>query len=171
MTAFRASQYGLRCTSPTSQYPLQGLESDVMGLPRDVSSGATVVGFTAAHPLSADHPHHTLPYANHAPRCESGRSQRTMGSLAGFPWLGECSSISITLLLLSQETAGGVMSPYTHHIGFPYNICVFHTRASNRAQHARMRQGKHAGGCHCWHAPLRLRLPLPLPNVARCAAR
>ena len=103
-----------------------------MGLPRDVSSGATVVGFTAAHPLSADHSHHTLPYANHAPRCESGRSQRTMGSLAGFPWLGEYSSISITLLLLSQETAGGVMSPYTHHIGFPYNICVFHTRASNR---------------------------------------
>ena len=95
--------------------------------------GATCVGFTAAHPLSADHPHHTLPYANHAPRCESGRSQRTMGSLAGFPWLGECSSISITLLLLSQETAGGVMSPYTHHIGFPYNICVFHTRASNRS--------------------------------------
>ena len=30
-------------------YLLQGLESEGMGLPRDVSSGATCVGFTAAH--------------------------------------------------------------------------------------------------------------------------
>ena len=30
-------------------YLLQGLESEGMGLPRDVSSGAICVGFTAAH--------------------------------------------------------------------------------------------------------------------------
>ena len=57
-------------------------------------------------PLCADHSHHTVPYADHAQRCESGRSQRTMGSLVGFPWLGECSTISITLLLASKNTSG-----------------------------------------------------------------
>ena len=59
-------------------------------------------------PLRTAHSHHTAPYADHAPRCESGRSQRSMGSLAGFPWLGECSPNSITLLLHTQETAGRV---------------------------------------------------------------
>ena len=33
-------------------------------------------------PLRTAHSHHTAPYADHAPRCESGRSKRTMGSLA-----------------------------------------------------------------------------------------
>ena len=59
-------------------------------------------------PLRTAHSHHTAPYANHAPRCESGRSQQMMGSLAGFHQLGECSSISITLLLVSQEILGRV---------------------------------------------------------------
>ena len=63
-------------------YLLQGLESEGMGLPRDVSSGATYVGLYCSPPLHTAHSHHTVPYANHAPRCESARSQRTMGSLA-----------------------------------------------------------------------------------------
>ena len=77
-------------------------------------------------PLRTAHSHHTAPYANHAPRCESGRSQQMMGSLAGFHQLGECSSISITLLLVSQETAGRVSgSPHTppiHCMVKPSNV-------------------------------------------------
>ena len=85
-------------------YLIQGLESEGRGLPGDVSSGATCVGFTSAHLCALARG------VNRGvkPRCESGRSQRTMGSLAGFPWLGECSPNSITLLLHSQETAGRV---------------------------------------------------------------
>ena len=37
----------------------KGLESEGMGLPRDVFSGATCVGHTAAHPVCADSSHHT----------------------------------------------------------------------------------------------------------------
>ena len=77
-------------------------------------------------PLRTAHSHHTAPYANHAPRCESGRSQRTMGSLAGFPQLGECSSISITLLLVSQDIPGRVHgslhTPPIHFMGSPLNV-------------------------------------------------
>ena len=49
-----------------------------------------------------------------------------MGSLTGFLQLGECSPISITLLLLSQEKAGRVNeSPNTPPINFmgkPLNV-------------------------------------------------
>ena len=55
------------------------------------------------------------------------RSQRTMGSwLAGFLQLGECSSISITLLLVSQEVPGRVHqslhTPPIHFMGNPLNV-------------------------------------------------
>ena len=89
-------------------YLLQGLESEGMGLPRDVSSRCNMCRLHCSPPLHTAHSHHTAPYANHAPRCESGRSQQMMGSLAGFHQLGECSSISITLLLVSQEILGRV---------------------------------------------------------------
>ena len=108
-------------------YLLQGLDSEGMGLPRDVSSEWC----NSCRPPSSPALHTgpfppSVPYANHALRCESGRSQRTMGSLAGFPWLGECSSISITLLLLSQETAGRVHeslhTPPIHCMGNPSKV-------------------------------------------------
>ena len=68
-------------------YLLQGLESEGMGLPRDVSSGATCVGFTAAH-------HCALPIPTilrHTPTMHRGvkadvRSGRWGGWLASSSW-------------------------------------------------------------------------------------
>ena len=108
-------------------YLLQGLESEEMGLPRDVSSGATCVGFTAAHHCALTIP--TMLY--HTPTMHGGvkahaRSQRTMGRPPGFLQLGGCSSISITLLLVSQEIPGSVHeSLHTqpiHFMGNPLNV-------------------------------------------------
>ena len=51
-----------------------------------------------------------------------------MGSLAGFPQLGECSSISITLLLVSQEIPGRVHddeSLQTHAQTAPETISMY----------------------------------------------
>ena len=79
-----------------------------MGLPRDVSSGATCVGFTAAHYCALTIPtmlYHT-PTMHRGVKADvhSGRWPR----LPGFLQLGGCSSISIALLLVSQEIPGSV---------------------------------------------------------------
>ena len=89
----------------------KGLESELMGLPWDVSSCMVCVAFTSSLPMCSAF----TPYPNHTSGCERDVHSRTVGSMAGFPWPGECSSISITLLMLSQETARGLMSLQTTH--------------------------------------------------------
>ena len=78
----------------------KGLESELMGLPWGVSSCLGCVDCISSLPMCCTF----TPYSNHTSGCERNVHSRTMGSMAGFPRLGECSSISITLLLLSQET-------------------------------------------------------------------
>ena len=79
----------------------QGLESELMGLPMDLSSGAICADFISSHPALTHS--HLMGDLHRGVKADvhSGR----WGGGSDFPWLGDCSSISITLLLLSQETA------------------------------------------------------------------
>ena len=85
----------------------KGLESGVMGLPRDVATHIEVEGFTSSMSTCSSF----TPYSNQHQSVNATFAQgcgEPCGSLAGFPWPRECSPISITLLLPSQETARSV---------------------------------------------------------------
>ena len=91
-----------------------------MGLPRDVATHIEVEGFTSSMSTCSSF----TPYSNQHQGVNATFAQgcgEPCGSLAGFPWPRECSSISITLLLPSQETARSVNeSPNTPPITLGY---------------------------------------------------
>ena len=80
------------------------------------------------------------------------RSHRATGSLAGIPWPGGCSSISITLLLLSQETARSIdESPNTPPIKSRSN--PLNVRGSPRTAKKQSRSTRTEGFLRPRHAP------------------
>ena len=92
-------------------YLLQSLESEGMGLPRDVPNGATCVGFTAAHHCAL-----TIPtILCHTPtmhRGVKGRKRRFAADDGEPAWLPPAGGMFLhlhgTLLLVSQEIPGSV---------------------------------------------------------------
>ena len=98
-------------------------ESELMGLPRDVSSGATCVGFTAAHHCALPIPtilrhtptmHRGVKADVHRGRWEAWLASPSWGNVPPSPL--PCSWSHRTYL-------GGFMGPYTHH---PYIVWVTH---------------------------------------------
>ena len=96
-------------------YLIQGLESEGRGLPGDVSSGATCVGHTAAHPVCADSSHHT----DHTPnmhRCvkavvNRGRRRAWLAS----PDLGNAPPSPLPCSCLHRGQLIGSVSVHTDH--------------------------------------------------------
>ena len=104
-------------------YLLQGLESEGMGLPRDVSSGATAVGLTAAQHCTLDHSHHLC----HTPTMHGGvkadvRSGRWGGCLASSSW-GDVPPSPLPCSWSHRRYLAVFMSLYTHN---PYILWVTH---------------------------------------------
>ena len=104
-------------------YLLQGLESEGLGLPRDVSSGATCVGFTAAHHCALTIP--TMLYRT--PTMHRGvkadvRSGRWGGCLASSSW-GDVPPSPLPCSWSHRRYLGVFMSPCTHN---PYILWVAH---------------------------------------------
>ena len=106
-------------------YLLQGLESEGMGLPRDVSSGATCVGFTAAHHCALAIP--TMLY--HTPTMHRGvkadvHSGRWGGCLASSSW-GDVPPSPLPCSWSHRRYLGVFMSPCTHN---PYIVWITHKK-------------------------------------------
>ena len=106
-------------------YLLQGLESEGMGLPRDVSSGATCVGFTAAHHCALTIP--TMLY--HTPTMHRGvkadvRSGRWGGCLASSSW-GDVPPSPLPCSWSHRRYLGVFMSPCTQN---PYIVWITHKK-------------------------------------------
>ena len=105
-------------------------------------------------PLHTAHSHHTAPYANHAPRCESGRSQQMMGSLAG--WLPPARGMFIHLHYLAPGLTGDTwegsrVPTYITHTKYGETIKSM-GQDSNRTPRKERRILK-----GLWHRHLRLR--------------
>ena len=60
------------------------MKTELRGLPRDLPTHAMCVDSMAPRPVRCC----TVPYTEHAPRCENGRSQRMMGIGWPSPWQG-----------------------------------------------------------------------------------
>ena len=101
----------------------QGLESELMGLPRDVSSGATCVGFTAAHHCALPIPttlRHT-PTIHRGVKADVHRGR--WGAWLASPSWGNVPPSPLPCSWSHRTYLGGFMGPYTHH---PYIVCVTH---------------------------------------------
>ena len=100
-------------------YLLPGLESEGMGLPRDVPSGATYVSFTAAHHCAL-----TIPtILCHTPNMQRGVKSDVHSGPWG-AWLASSSQGDVPPSPLPcswshRRYLGGFTSPYIHH---PYKV-------------------------------------------------
>ena len=106
-------------------YLLQGLESEGMGLPRDVSSGATYVGFTAAH-------HCTLPIPTilcHTPTMHRGVKAHVhrgrWGAWLASPSWGNVPPSPLPCSCLHRGQLVGSVSVHTDH---PYFVWQTHKK-------------------------------------------
>ena len=100
-------------------YLLQGLESEGMGLPRHVSSGATCVGFTAAHHCSLPIPtilRHT-PTMHRGVKADVHRGR--WGAWLASPSWGNVPPSPLPCSWSHRTYLGGFMGPYTH---LPYIV-------------------------------------------------